>query len=155
MASALMLRTTILFTGGLVFHASAVNDNGHGIVFVGHAGAGKSTQRGLWSNRPGVIAMNDDRIAVRVEARGPTCYGTPWGGTADMARNHAAPLAAGIMVPRPRCRSFLSMTHPRAVSNPHRQDRPPRSHNNRSAHLKTCVKLGEAGGKLDICLPFR
>jgi hypothetical protein len=97
-AGELILRTAILFTGGLVFHAAGVDDNGKGLVFLGHSGAGKSTQVGWWSQEPGVIAMNDDRIAVQVEAGGPTCYGTPWGGAADIARNHAAPLAALIVL---------------------------------------------------------
>jgi hypothetical protein len=97
-AGELILRTAILFTGGLVFHSSGLDDNGLGIVFVGHSGAGKSTQVGLWSQEPGVIAMNDDRIAVRVDANGARCYGTPWGGTADIARNHAAPLSALIVL---------------------------------------------------------
>jgi hypothetical protein len=97
-AGELILRTAILFTGGLVFHSSGLDDNGKGIVFIGHAGAGKSTQLGLWSQEPGVIAMNDDRIAVQVEAHGPMAYGTPWGGTADIARNHAAPLVALIIL---------------------------------------------------------
>jgi hypothetical protein len=87
------LRTDILFNGGWAFHSSGLDDNGKGIVFIGHSGAGKSTQVGLWNQEPGVIAMNDDRIAVWVEAGGPMCYGTPWGGTADIARNHAAPLS--------------------------------------------------------------
>ena len=34
-AGELILRTAILFTGGLVFHSSGLDDNGHGIVFVG------------------------------------------------------------------------------------------------------------------------
>ena len=97
-AGELVLRAAILFTGGLVFHSSALDDNGQGIVFIGHSGAGKSTQVELWCQEPGVIAMNDDRIAVRMEANGPMCYGTPWGGTADIARNHATPLAALIVL---------------------------------------------------------
>jgi hypothetical protein len=97
-AGELLFRTAILFTDGLVFHASGLDDNGKGIVFIGHAGAGKSTQLGQWSDEPGVIAMNDDRIAVRVEAGGPRCYGTPWGGTSNIARNHAAPLAALVLI---------------------------------------------------------
>jgi hypothetical protein len=97
-AGELILRTAILFTGGLVFHASGLDDNGRGVVFIGHSGAGKSTQVGLWSREPGVIAMNDDRIAARADASGAMCYGTPWGGTADIARNHAAPLKALIVL---------------------------------------------------------
>ncbi len=97
-AGELLLRTKILFSDGLVFHASGIDDNGHGIVFVGHSGAGKSTQVGLWSNVPGVIAINDDRIAVRVTATGAMCYGIPWSGHANIRRNHAAPLSALILL---------------------------------------------------------
>jgi hypothetical protein len=97
-ASELLLRTAILFTGGLVFHAAAVDDNGHGIVFVGHSGAGKSTQIGLWSKAPGVIAMNDDRVAVRVDDGGPMCYGTPWGGSLEIAHNHHVPLSVLLLL---------------------------------------------------------
>lgn len=97
-AGELILRAAILFTDGLVFHAAGLDDDGSGIVFVGHAGAGKSTQVGLWGREAGVIPMNDDRIAVRVDGDGAVCYGTPWGGTADVARNHAAPLSAIIIL---------------------------------------------------------
>ncbi len=97
-AGELIIRTAILFSGGLVFHASGLDDNGRGILFSGHAGAGKSTQAELWSKEPDVIAMNDDRIAVRVEQRGAISYGTPWGGTADIARNHSVPLSAIIII---------------------------------------------------------
>jgi len=97
-AGELLLRTAILFTGGLVFHASGLDDHGHGIVFVGHSGAGKSTQATLWSEVPGVTAMNDDRIAVRTAGEGASCYGTPWGGTADLARHHQAPLEAIVLL---------------------------------------------------------
>ena len=93
-AGELILRTAILFSGGLVFHASGLDDSGKGIVFIGHSEAGKSTQLELWNQEPGVIAMNDDRIAVRAGKNGTMCFGTPWAGTSDIARNHAAPLSA-------------------------------------------------------------
>ncbi|WPD24688.1 MAG: hypothetical protein SD837_09015 [Candidatus Electrothrix scaldis] len=97
-AGELILRTAILCTGGLVFHASGLDDNGKGIVFVGHSGAGKSTQLELWNQELGVISMNDDRIAVRANKTGAMCYGTPWGGTSDIARNHAVPLSALVLL---------------------------------------------------------
>lgn len=93
-AGDLIFRAANLFTGGMVFHASVLDDNGVGVAFVGHSGAGKSTQLEMWLDEPGVIAINDDRVAVRITESGAMCYGTPWGGTADIARNHAAPLAA-------------------------------------------------------------
>jgi len=96
--SELMLRTALLSHGGLVLHSAGLDDNGRGIVFVGHSGAGKSTQCGIWADEPGVVAMNDDRIAVRPEGSGVRCYGTPWGGTANIARNHSVPLAVLVII---------------------------------------------------------
>lgn len=93
-AGELIVRTRILLHSGVIFHACGVDDNGKGLVLVGHAGVGKSTQAGLWSQFPGVTVMNDDRVAVRPCNGGFRCYGTPWGGTAEIARNHSAPLTA-------------------------------------------------------------
>lgn len=97
-AGELLLRTQILLTDGMVFHASGLDDHGRGIVFVGHSGAGKSTQLDFWRADPGVVAMNDDRIAVRPNAQGAICYGLPWGGSSDIACNHAAPLSALVLL---------------------------------------------------------
>lgn len=110
-AGELVLRTSILFSDGLMFHAAGVDDNGRGLVFLGHSGAGKSTQASLWSTVPGAIAMSDDRIAVRANAVGAVCYGTPWGGTASIARNHRAALSAIIVLeqaPRNEIRALSS-----------------------------------------------
>jgi hypothetical protein len=97
-AGELIIRTAILFNDGLMFHSSGLDDNGKGIVFVGHSGAGKSTQLDLWSKESGVIAMNDDRVAVRVIEGNPICYGTPWSGSSNIACNHSAPLSALILL---------------------------------------------------------
>ncbi len=97
-AGELILRTSMLFCDGLVLHASGVDDNGRGLVFVGHAGAGKSTLASLWGHVPGAIAMNDDRMAIRVGSDAPMCYGTPWGGTGNVARNHQTALAAIVLL---------------------------------------------------------
>ena len=99
-AGELVVRAASVLTGGLVLHASSLDDNGRGLVFVGHSGAGKTTQLALWGGEPGTTPMNDDCTVVRVEpdGRGPMCYGTPWGGLAGIARNHAAPLAAVVIL---------------------------------------------------------
>lgn len=98
-AGELLVRTGILLSGGVVMHASGLDDNGSGIVFVGHSGAGKSTQLGLWQEEPGVIGLNDDRIAVKTGSNGRSiCYGTPWGGSSEIATNHSAPLKALILL---------------------------------------------------------
>lgn len=96
-ASELLLRTKILLTDGLFFHAAGIDDNGRGIIFIGHSGAGKSTLAAMWSGLSGVTAMNDDRMAVRLIDGGAMCYGTPWPGSDGIARNHASPLTAIVL----------------------------------------------------------
>jgi hypothetical protein len=97
-AGELVFRSQIVQSGGVVFHAAGLDDNARGFVLAGHSGAGKTTQVKLWSCEPGVVAMSDDRIAVRVERSGAWCYGTPWGGTANVGNNHAARLAAIVVL---------------------------------------------------------
>ncbi len=97
-ASELLLRTKILFDDGLIFHACGLDDNGRGILFSGHSGAGKSTLGKLWTGLSGVVVLNDDRIAVRVDKSGPICYGTPWAGQSEIACSHSAPLSAIFLV---------------------------------------------------------
>lgn len=94
----LLVRTSLLRHGGLVLHSAAIDDGGRGIVFVGHSGAGKSTQCAIWSRETGAFVMNEDRVAIRLEGEGARCYGTPWGNLSGIAHNHAAPLAALVMV---------------------------------------------------------
>lgn len=97
-AGELIVRTRIILENGLVFHSSAIDDNGRGILMVGHAGAGKSTQASIWATQPGAIALSDDRVGVRLEGGQAVAYGTPWGGTAGIARNHSVPLHAILVL---------------------------------------------------------
>ncbi len=48
-------------TGGLLIHASGVNDNNRGLLFTGVSGIGKSTMAGLWQ-KAGARVINDDRL---------------------------------------------------------------------------------------------
>ena len=93
-AGEVILRGRILFAPGIVCHAFAVEDEGRGFLFVGHSGAGKSTQAALWAARTNATVLSDDRVAVRMDGKGPSIHGTPWGGDADIATNHRAPLTA-------------------------------------------------------------
>lgn len=90
-AGELIVRTRLVLDGGLMFHATAVDDAGRGILMVGHSGAGKSTQSTIWV-RAGATVLSDDRIAVRPCDGVFTAFGSPWGGTADIARNASVPL---------------------------------------------------------------
>jgi len=98
-AGELVFRTRLSASDGLMFHASGLDDNGRGVVFTGHSGAGKSTQLGLWRDESGIVEMSDDRMAVRVNStHGARCYGTPWGGSSDIRNNHSAPLHAIVIL---------------------------------------------------------
>ncbi|MBC7327388.1 hypothetical protein H5T87_04655 [bacterium] len=94
----IILRVKMPITGGLVFHAAGIDYNGQGIMIVGHSGEGKSTMANFWKNEPNVIVMSDDRIAVRVIGDEVFCYGTPWGGSAEIASNHSVPLRAILLL---------------------------------------------------------
>ncbi|MBN1260708.1 MAG: hypothetical protein JXB35_08510, partial [Anaerolineae bacterium] len=66
---------------GVLLHSCAVDDDGHGTLFLGESGAGKSTTARLWSEA-GVRVLNDDRVIVRQSGGRFWAYGTPWHGDA-------------------------------------------------------------------------
>ena len=113
--SELMIRTRIIFNGGLVFHACGLDDNGRGLLMAGRAGAGKSTQGLLWAREDGVVALSDDRVAVRLNTDGVTIYGTPWGGTANIARSHQVPLSAILLLEKARENELVPLSPAESV----------------------------------------
>ena len=72
---------------GTLLHASCIDDNGKGYLFVGQSGAGKSTMANLWNGKQGVKVLSDDRVIVSEWGEGFVAYGTPWHGTANYAMN--------------------------------------------------------------------
>jgi len=44
------------------------------------------------------MVFNEDRNAVRIIGEDAFCYGTPWGGTANIAKNHKVPLSVIVMI---------------------------------------------------------
>lgn len=78
---------------GFTCHASSVDDNGRGYLFVGVSEAGKSTMAGLWHGREGVQVLSDERTVLRWQG-GFKVYGTPWHGSLPVYSPSSAPLAA-------------------------------------------------------------
>jgi len=79
---------------GVEAHAVGIVDEaGHGHLFLGHSGAGKSTTARLWMAEPGVRILSDDRIILRVRDGRIWMYGTPWHGDAGIASPDCAPLS--------------------------------------------------------------
>jgi len=109
-AGELIVRAKLPQTGGLLFHSSGINYKGKGVMFVGHSGEGKSTMIAQWEKEEEAIPMNDDRMAVRVLNEGVLCYGTPWGGTAEIANNYSAPLEAIFLLEKAEKNEIVSLS---------------------------------------------
>lgn len=79
---------------GVEIHGLGVEYEGHGLLFTGTSGAGKSTTASLWKQRPGVNILSDDRLIVRrPDGTGDDMvsgdkrfrlFGTPWHGDAGV-----------------------------------------------------------------------
>lgn len=65
----------------LLIHASAVEYNTSGYLFLGKSGTGKSTHSRLWiENIKGAELLNDDNPIVRIIDGAVYVYGSPWSG---------------------------------------------------------------------------
>ncbi len=62
--------------GDIMIHASGVNNYGHGYLFSGVSGKGKSTIAKLWDDY-GAKVVHDDRLIIRKTDSGYTMFNTP------------------------------------------------------------------------------
>lgn len=83
--------------GRTAVHASCVEWDGRGVLFLGESGTGKSTHTRLWTEHiKGATLLNDDSPIVAVEEGGVMVYGSPWSGKTHCYRPVALPLAAAV-----------------------------------------------------------
>jgi hypothetical protein len=79
--------------GGLLLHSAGVLRHGHGYIFPGQSGTGKSTIASLAT--PSETVLSDEMVVIRQEGDGYLVYNTPFYGTNPSAEhNSAAPLRA-------------------------------------------------------------
>ena len=98
---ALMMRAyqyTALYGGGLLMHAAAIACRGHGLLFCGVPGAGKSTQARLWEQVFGAEAINNDQPCIVYENEKALVSGTPWSGKEPCYKNLCVPVRAVVLV---------------------------------------------------------
>jgi hypothetical protein len=69
---------------GILVHACGVSDCGHGLLFAGVSGAGKSTIANLWKDKKDATVFSDDRVVIRKIDGRFWMYGTPWHGDAEL-----------------------------------------------------------------------
>ena len=83
----------------LLFHASVIENDGYGYLFLGKSGTGKSTHSSLWLKHiPGSELMNDDNPVVVATEQGAIVYGSPWSGKTPCYRNISAPVGAFVRI---------------------------------------------------------
>jgi hypothetical protein len=86
-----VLMVALLSRGrGLMFHAMGIEHRGHGYLFAGNSGQGKSTMANLWRGKGRIL--NDDRVIVRFVGGQFWLYSTPWHGTLPDVSVARAPL---------------------------------------------------------------
>ena len=73
----------------LLIHSSVIKKDGHGYLFLGKSGTGKSTHSGLWLKYiSGTELLNDDNPVICCgEDNIPKVYGSPWSGKTPCYRN--------------------------------------------------------------------
>lgn len=82
---------------GLLAHASGVDDDGRGWLFLGHSGAGKTTLSRLWQGHGRLL--NDDRIVLRFGDDGRLwMHGTPWHGDLDEVADRSLPVTGAFVL---------------------------------------------------------
>jgi len=72
----LILYYLTVIHGDIMIHASGVNHAGHGYIFSGVSGKGKTTMARLWDNS-GAKVIHDDRLILRNTGNGYKMYNTP------------------------------------------------------------------------------
>ena len=80
--------------GVLEMHASVIENQGKGYLFLGKSGTGKSTHSRLWlAYVPGSRLLNDDNPIVRLHDDGSIwVYGSPWSGKTSCYINQGVPV---------------------------------------------------------------
>lgn len=79
----------------LLIHASVIENNGWGYIFLGKSGTGKSTHSRLWLKHiTGSTLLNDDNPVLRIVNNTPIVYGSPWSGKTPCYKNRQVPVGA-------------------------------------------------------------
>lgn len=77
----------LCFENVLLCHSSVIDYNGHGILFVGPSGIGKTTQAELWKKYRNATIINGDKAFLKMKNDELIGYGLPWKGSCGYCLN--------------------------------------------------------------------
>lgn len=92
--TAAMLSVCLVKFDVLMIHASLVDLDGEGILFIGMSGIGKTTQAEQWQMYRGAVIINGDNVFIRKCEDGFWGYGSPWHGSSPYCENRKTKLRA-------------------------------------------------------------
>ncbi len=101
---------------GLPLHASLVEKDGFGVVFLGPSGMGKSTQAKLWETTLGADFLSGDRPGLRKVGGKWLGFGMPWDGKDDICRQVSVPVRALVWLEQAKENRILPMNPAQAMS---------------------------------------
>ena len=101
----------VVYHRAVSIHASVVQLDGKGFLFMGKSGTGKSTHSALWMDRfEGCELLNDDNPILRLMPDGVMVYGSPWSGKTPCYKNKRYPLAAMVRLRQAKENRFVEQT---------------------------------------------
>lgn len=80
------------------FHSSLIDFRGHGLMFLGPSGIGKTTQAELWNQYRDALIINGDIVFVQETKGAFLGWGTPWHGSSPYCENTNVPVDALIVL---------------------------------------------------------
>lgn len=102
------------------FHSSLIDYRGHGLMFLGPSGIGKTTQAELWNQYRDALIINGDIVFVQETEKAFLGWGTPWHGSSPYCENTNVPVEALIILkqaPENSIRKLEGFEKVTAVSN--------------------------------------
>ena len=100
---------------GMPLHASLVEKDGYGVVFLGPSGVGKSTQAKLWVEHQGADFIIGDRPGLRrIDGRW-IGFGMPWDGKDGIRQQKQVPIRALISLEQAPENSIRRLTKQEAM----------------------------------------
>ena len=100
---------------GMPLHASLVEKDGYGVVFLGPSGMGKSTQAKLWVEHQGADFIIGDRPGLRRIDGKWIGFGMPWDGKDNIKQQKQVPIRALISLEQAPENSIRSLTKQEAM----------------------------------------